>query len=91
MRLAALQSFGFTATEYSRFQQDYLSGLEKQYSNKDKRYNAQFYRECLGNFLTNEPMPGIEYTYQTMKQLVPMIPLEAVNQQIKEFGSGQRQ
>lgn len=77
--------FGFTATEYSRFQQDYLSGLEKQYSNKDKRYNAQFYRECLGNFLTNEPMPGIEYTYQTMKQLVPMIPLEAVNQQIKEL------
>ena len=77
--------FGFTATEYDRFKQDYLSRLDKQYSNKDKRYNSQFYRECLGHFLNNEPMPGIEYTYQTMKQIVPMIPLEAVNQQIKEL------
>ena len=78
-------TFGFTATEYDRFKQDYLSRLDKQYSNKDKRYNSQFYRECLGHFLNNEPMPGIEYTYQTMKQIVPMIPLEAVNQQIKEL------
>ncbi len=32
-------------------------------------------------------MPGIEYSYQTMKQIVPMIPLEAINEQIKELVS----
>ena len=49
--------FGFTATEYERYRQDYLSSLDKQYSNKDKRYNEQFYSQYLGNFLTNEPIP----------------------------------
>ena len=31
--------FGFTPTEYKRFQTDMLSSLDKEYSNKDKRYN----------------------------------------------------
>ena len=77
--------FGFTATEYKRFQQNYMSQLEKRYSNKDKRYTAQFYRQCVHNFLENEPMPSIEFTYETMKQIAPMIPLEAVNQIMKEL------
>lgn len=72
--------FGFTPTEYKRFQTDMLSSLDKTYSNKDKRYSKQFYNEILGYFLTNEPMPDIDFTYQTMKQVVPAIPLEAINQ-----------
>ncbi len=72
--------FGFTPTEYKRYQDNYLSQLDKAFSNKDKRYSRQFFSEILGYFLNNEPMTGIDYTYQTMKQLVPAIPLEAVNQ-----------
>lgn len=72
--------FGFTPTEYKRFQTNMLSSLDKTYSNKDKRYSKQFYNEILGYFLTNEPMPDIDFTYQTMKQVVPAIPLEAINQ-----------
>ena len=77
--------YGFTPTEYQRFKEDYLSSLDKSYSNKDKRYNATFYSEYLGNFLSNEPIPSIDYLYTTMKQLVPMIPLEAVNGLMKEL------
>ncbi len=77
--------FGFTATEYKRFQTDYLSSLDKMYSNKDKRYSSQFYQECVGHFLSNEPMPGIDYSYQMMKQLVPVIPLEAINQVLPQI------
>ncbi|MBQ6652300.1 MAG: insulinase family protein [Prevotella sp.] len=76
---------GFTATEYSRFKSDYLSNLDKIYSNKDKRYSRQFVQECLAHFLNNEPMPSIDFTYQLMPQLVPNIPVEAVNQYIKEL------
>lgn len=72
--------FGFTPTEYKRFQTNMLSSLDKTYSNKDKRYSKQFYNKILGYFLTNEPMPDIDFTYQTMKQVVPAIPLEAINQ-----------
>jgi len=77
--------YGFTATEYERHKQDVLSSLDKQYSNKDKRYNAQFYAEYREHFLANEPIPSIDYYYTTMKQLVPMIPVEAVNEVMKEL------
>ena len=76
---------GFAASEYSRFKSDYLSNLEKQYSNKDKRYSRQFVQECLGHFLDNEPMPSIDFTYQLMQQLVPNIPVDAINEFIKEL------
>jgi zinc protease len=79
--------FGFTATEYSRYKADYLSNLEKSYSNKDKRFNRQFVDECVGHFLDQDPIPSIDYTYATMKQIAPMIPLEAVNSVMKEFVS----
>lgn len=77
--------FGFTGTEYKRFQDDYISQLDKAYSNRDKRPNGQFYSQCLGNFLDNEPMPSIEYEYQLMKQVVPMLPVDMVNEYIKEL------
>ena len=79
--------FGFTATEYSRYKANYISNLEKTYSNKDKRYNSQFVNQCVGNFLNNNPMPSIDYTYTTMKQLVPAIPIESINTLIKELVS----
>ena len=82
--LRRAQQFGFTATEYKRYQQDYLSSLDKMYSNKDKRTNTQYYQEIVNHFLENEPMPGIEVDYQLMKQMVPMIPVEALNEGLKE-------
>ena len=77
--------FGFTATEYARYKANLLSSLDKAYSNKDKRKNTQFFNECLGYFLTNEPMPSIDYTYQLMKQIVPAIPVEAVNEYMSQL------
>ena len=79
--------FGFTATEYARVKANTLSMLEKSYSNKDKRYNSQFCNQYKSHFLDNEPIPSIDFTYQTMKQIVPMIPLEALNETIKQLVS----
>jgi len=77
--------FGFTATEYNRYKANYISSLEKMYSNKDKRYNSQFVNQYVQNFLNNEPIPSIDYTYSTMKQVIPMLPLEAINNLMKQF------
>ena len=79
--------YGFTPTEYSRFKANYISSLDKQYSNKDKRYNSQFVSQYVQNFLANDPIPSIDYTYTTMKQVVPMLPLEGINALIKELVS----
>lgn len=77
--------FGFTATEYQRYKQNFLSQLDKQYSNKEKRFNSQFVNEYVKNYLDNEPIPGLDDYYQVMKQLAPMLPLETVNEVMKSF------
>ena len=77
--------FGFTATEYERMKEDFLSQLDKQYTNRDKRPNSQFADEYKEHFLDNEPIPSIEDYYQTMKQLVPMLPVDVVNETMKEL------
>ena len=79
--------FGFTASEYGRYKADYLSQLDKQYSNKDKRFNSQFVNQYVQHFLNQNPIPSIDYTYSTMKQVAPMIPLEAINGLMKELVS----
>ena len=71
--------FGFTATEYARYKANYTSNLDKAYSNKDKRYNNQFVGSYVQHFLNNEPIPSIDFTYTTMKQLVPALPVDLVN------------
>ena len=77
--------YGFTATEYNRFKANYLSNLEKQYTNKDKRYNSHFVNQYVQHFLANEPIPSIDFTYTTMKQVVPMLPVDYVNEYMKEL------
>jgi zinc protease len=77
--------FGFTATEYSRSKQNTLSQLDKQLLNKDKRYNRQFVNQYVEHFLANEPIPSLEDYHQLMKQVVPALPLDAINQTMKEL------
>ena len=77
--------FGFTATEYNRYKANYMSQLDKQYSNKDKRYNAQFVNKYVQHFLDNEPIPSIDYTYSMMKQIVPNLGVEQVNMIMPEL------
>ena len=77
--------FGFTATEFARYQESFKSSLEKMYSNKDKRPNSQLYRDLVDNFLEGNPMPSLDFEYQVMNQLMPMLPVEAVNETMKEL------
>ena len=77
--------FGFTATEYQRYKSNFISQLDKQYSNKDKRFNSQFVNRYVQNYLMKEPIPSIDDYYQVMKQLVPALPLETINQVMGQF------
>ena len=72
--------FGFTATEYARAKADYLSGLEKFYTNRDKRKNDAYCSEYVENFLESDPIPSAETLYQTMTALAGQLPVELVNQ-----------
>ncbi len=77
--------FGFTATEYERAKANYMSALERQYTNRDKIDNDNFGRACASNYLENEPLMSIEQEYQIMQQLTPMLPVEMVNQAMSQL------
>ena len=79
------KDFGFTATEYARAKDDFMSGLDKIYSNRDKMKNEQFTTQYVDNFIANEPIPSVEDEYQIYKMLVPNIPVEAVNAYAKQL------
>ena len=80
-----VRQFGFTATEYARAQADYLSALEKQYTNREKRKNAEFGNAYRDHFLDNEPIPPLDVLYPMMQQMVPNIPVQAINQMLPEL------
>ena len=71
---------GFTATEYDRAKEEYMSRLEKQYNERNKIPNARLAAMYYRNYLDNEPMPSIEQEYQIMSQYAPMLPVDLVNQ-----------
>lgn len=72
--------YGFTVTEYERYKQDLKAQLDHIYAQKDKVYNNNYVKEYVRHFLDNEPMPGIEWEYENMKQIADAVPVEAVNQ-----------
>ena len=79
------KDFGFTATEYVRAKADYLSGLEKAYTNRDKKKNEEYANEYVENYLENDPIPSIEDYYQTMSMLAQQLPFEVVNQYAQQI------
>lgn len=82
-----VKKFGFTASEFQRSKEEYLSQLEKRYTNRDKIKNAEFGDAYRDNYLENEPIPSIEDEYQIKTQLVnsPMINVDIINMIAKEM------
>ncbi|MDD4848137.1 MAG: insulinase family protein [Bacteroidales bacterium] len=82
-----MQQYGFTASEYERAKADYLKDLENRYNERANEKNGKYVDECLDHFLSNEPMIGIENEFALFSQIVPVIPLETINETVKELVS----
>jgi len=76
---------GFTASEYDRARQEKLSQLETTYKARDKKSSEEYCHEIVRYFLENEPLPGIEQEYPLASQLLPNVPVEAVNALFKSI------
>ena len=77
--------YGFTATEYARAQEEYLSQLERRYNERDKIASSRLAEQYYNNFLDNEPIPSIEQEYQLMNMIAPNISVEDINGLLPEF------
>ncbi|MBQ5957953.1 MAG: insulinase family protein [Bacteroidales bacterium] len=82
-----MKEFGFTASEYERAKADMLRQYETQFEERNKQETGRYFNPMLAHFLSNEPLMGIETEYPLMQQLLPNIPLEAINAYAKEMVS----
>lgn len=88
LEIKRIKDYGFTQSEYDRARDEYMSRLEKAYTNRSKEKNDTYAQEYISNFLDNRPMSGIAHEYQLVKQVSGMVPLNAINAQMKELFSG---
>ncbi|RTY87528.1 pitrilysin family protein [Flavobacterium sp. GT3R68] len=79
------RKFGFTQGELDRSKADFLASIEKRFNDRNKTNSENFVSEYQGNFLEKEPSPGIEWTFNMMKKILPGIKLNDVNGFIKEY------
>lgn len=83
--LKRIAEHGFTGAEYDRARNEYLSRLEKAYTNRSKQKNDNYAQSYIANFLDNTPISGVAYEYEKIKQTAPMLPVEVVNQTMKQL------
>ena len=80
-----MQQYGFTASEFERAKADLMKRIENQYEERDKQETQRYFYPILNHFLTNEPLMGIENEYMLLSQILPSIPVEAINAYTKEL------
>lgn len=71
---------GFTPGELEREKKAMLRRMEQSYRERDKTRSGRFADEYKRSFLTDEPIPGLEFEYGFYKSFVPKITLQEVNE-----------
>jgi len=85
----SVKKYGFLATELQRAKITTLTASERNYNDRDKTESIRLVNEYLTNFLQGTPMIGIENRYAFIKNTLPTITLEEVNEVAKRTESTQ--
>jgi zinc protease len=70
---------GFTTNELERVKVSTLRGFERAYEERDKTESGSYAREYIGNFLEDEPIPGIAEELRMARRFLSEITLSEVN------------
>jgi zinc protease len=79
------QQFGFLESELTRAKTNMARGYERAYAEREKTESGSLVSEYVSNYLTGEVIPGIEYEYQLVQQLLPGITVADVNAATKSW------
>lgn len=82
---------GFTDAELERVKAGILAAAEKAYNERDKTSNGALAQQIINNFTGNTPNPGAEAEYMMLKQILPNVQVEAINQVAKELLTAENQ
>lgn len=76
---------GFTNSELERAKTDILNSYEKSYNERNNIQNQRLAQEYIRNYIDAEPIPGIEWEYEFVKQVLPMLTNQAINDVFKSY------
>lgn len=88
--IAKIQQFGFNASEYERARKEILKGYENAFNERDKQKNNKYANEYVDYFCDGGYIPGIETEKQIMESVANQIPVEMINEQLKELFQGEK-
>jgi zinc protease len=74
-----IKKFGFTEGEFDRFKKQMLASYERQFNERDKTESDRLVDELVAHFLQKEPVPGIQFEYEFIKNYLPKVALAEVN------------
>lgn len=71
---------GFTASEMELQKKQLLSYYDRVFNEREKQESYNYVEEYIRNFLVDEPIPGIEWEYDFVKQYLSSVTLQEINQ-----------
>lgn len=71
--------YGFTSTELEQQKKQMQSFYDRIFNEREKEESYKYVNEYVNNFLINEPIPGIEWEYDFVKQYINTVKLEEIN------------
>jgi zinc protease len=80
-----LREYGFTTAEMERAKKWMAAFYERAYNERDKTESGSYAQEYIGNFLEDEPSPGIAYEYRLVQQLLPGITVNEASALVKSL------
>ena len=83
-----MKRYGFTDAELERAKASLLKSYDNAYNNRNKQQSVSYVDEYTRSFLQGEPIPGIEYEYTLIQQLLPAISIDEINAIAKGLSSG---
>ena len=75
--LERIRRYGFTASEFERAHDILQREIDKEYTNRNDRRNAQFVRDYVNNFKSNDPIPEAEAEWKMERMLILAIASES--------------
>lgn len=85
IQLEKMRRYGFNASELERVKTEMLTQYEELYNERNTVRNISYAQEYIRHYLDDEVIPGIEWEYKTLQQLLPMIEINTINNIAKQF------
>ena len=84
-QLEKMRRYGFTHAELDRVKKEMLAAYEKSYNERNTVRNIMYAQQYIRHYLSDKPIPGIAWEYETVQQILPMLSVDMLNQMAQQL------